>query len=92
MDHTMVHAASLGLCEHCGVLICLEGLPADAMDAKWVCPGCGGELTHKSFGYKTDQGGKEKWVGPEGKWTTGKPTEDFVLGPYFVVPRLSVFL
>lgn len=83
----LVYVASLGLCEHCGILLSIEGIPADAMDAEWACPGCKGKLTHKSFGYATEKGGKIKWVGPEGKWVGQKPAEDFTLGNFEVYVR-----
>lgn len=72
--------AGLGLCEHCGKLLTLQGMSASAMDAEWQCPSCKGKLTHKSFGYASGQGGKVQWVGPEGKWVTQQPTKDFDLG------------
>jgi len=62
----------LGLCEHCGVIVTMEGRPTDG---KWIC-GCDNELTHKSFGV-TENGKKIRWVGPDGKWAKEKPTEDF---------------
>ena len=64
----------LGLCEHCGVIVTMEGRPTDG---KWIC-GCGKELTHKSFGV-TGNGEKIRWVGPDMKWHNEKPTENFKL-------------
>jgi hypothetical protein len=66
---TMVQVASLGLCEHCGELLSIEDLPTEPTDEKWHCPSCRGELSHESFGYRTDQGDKFQWVGPDcGNW------------------------
>lgn len=64
----------LGLCEHCGILVTMEGRSADG---RQICV-CGKELTHKSFGV-TEEGEKIKWVGLEGKWVDEKPTENFKL-------------
>ena len=75
---------ALGACEHCGVLVNITNLPVDAMGATWRCRECDGELTHRSFGYRSAQGGKEKWVGPGGRWTEKRPINDFELGPYCV--------
>jgi len=70
---------ALGLCEHCGQLIDISGLPAEAMNADWGCHHCGKKLTNKTFGY--DEGGtKIKWVGPDLKWVNQKPAEWFSLG------------
>ena len=65
----------LGLCEHCGVIVTMEGCPTDG---KWICS-CGGELTHKSFGVTENGDKKIKWVGPDMKWVKEKPTENFKL-------------
>lgn len=78
---------SLGLCEHCNVLISLEEMPAEALDAIWHCPSCNAKLTHCSFGY--DRGlqdaRKVKWVGSDGQWTDQKPSSDFGIGNWFVL-------
>lgn len=83
----------LGLCEHCGALLSIEGMPAEAMDAKWNCPKCKKELTHKSFGFELIGGKFEKkyWVGPECKWVNEKPKKDFKLGNWDILieaPRM----
>jgi hypothetical protein len=85
----MVLLAGLGRCEHCGTVFSIENLPAEAMDAKWLCSNCEGELTDKSFGYEEVDGDwkKVKWVGPQGEWVSEKPTEDFELGRFFVIIR-----
>lgn len=83
----MVQLAGLGLCEHCSVPLSIEGMLAEALDAEWRCPNCSGILSHRSFGYASEGGGKEKWVDPDGKWTTTKPVEDFTLGGWCVVIR-----
>ena len=61
-------------------------MPADSMNAIWKCS-CGGELSHLSFGY--DHGGKGakkvRWVGPELKWVTEQPINDFELGNIHVL-------
>ena len=64
----------LGLCEHCGVIVTMEGRPTDE---KWICV-CGEELNHESFGV-TESGEKIKWVSPDMKWVKEKPTENFKL-------------
>ena len=83
-----VSVNSLGICEHCGTVISMQDAPADAIDAKWLCPKCDKELTNKSFGYEEIKGkwGKTKWVGADGKWTGTEPTKSFDLGSFFVVP------
>ena len=81
----IVNLAGLGLCEHCGALITMEGLSAEAIDAEWNCPKCGEVLAHESFGYESGKGDKIKWVGPDGKWTTEKPTNDFRLGSWDIL-------
>jgi hypothetical protein len=84
-DKPWVVVDSLGLCEHCGELLCLHNLPSDAIDAVWKCPKCGSVLTYKSFGYKTSQGNKIKWVGPKGKWVFSRPEREFELGRLQIV-------
>lgn len=74
----IVLLAALGLCEHCGVLLNLEGMPMGAIDAEWRCPKCNKVINNKSFGYK-QSGEKVKWVGKDGKWVNVKPTKDFKL-------------
>jgi hypothetical protein len=82
----IVLLAALGLCEHCGELLTIQDLPAEAIDADWKCPKCHGVITHVTFGY--DQGGRGakiiRWVGKDGKWTDVKPEEDFRLGDWFI--------
>ena len=89
MTSAVVQVAGLGLCEHCGVLLTIEGLPAEAMDAEWKCPRCKKTLTGKSFGYKEVDGKwkKTRWVGKDGKWVNEKPGGDFDLGVLTVVKR-----
>ncbi len=78
--------AAIGLCEHCGTLLNIEGMPAEAMGADWPCPKCKKNTTSASFGYKEVSKGKwEKirWVGKiDGKlgWVTEKPTSSFRVG------------
>ncbi len=71
--------AALGLCEHCQTTVNIEGMPVDA--GTIVCPSCHREIGHASFGYDDASGseGKKRWVGPDGAWTTEKPTEGFTL-------------
>jgi hypothetical protein len=61
----------------------------DHADSTWRC-WCGGELTHTSFGYnKATKGAQKiKWVDSQGKWTTEKPAEDFVIGDLQVMVDL----
>ncbi|HOI97256.1 MAG: hypothetical protein WA093_03970 [Minisyncoccales bacterium] len=84
--------AGLGLCEHCGNLITLEGFPIEAIDAEWRCPKCQGILGGKSFGYEGDGKKAQKvwWVGPDGKWVKIKPTEEFDLDSWHIIiqPRI----
>ena len=47
---------SVGVCEHCGALLTMEGMPAEAIDIKWTCSVCNGTLTHKSWGCKKING------------------------------------
>ena len=63
---------SVGICEHCGALLTMEGMPAEAIDIKWTCSVCNGTLTHKSWGCKKINGEwkKVKWPDENGKWTT----------------------
>ena len=75
----LVSLGGLGLCEHCGTLITIEGMPVEAIDSVWRCPKCEGELSGTSFGYDGDNK-KIKWVGPEGKWTGETPVRDFDIG------------
>lgn len=84
---------TLGLCEHCGVLVFISDYAGDdTMDAEWLCQ-CQGKLTHLSFGFDRGSSGarKVRWVGPDGKWVDEKPTEDFTLGDINVVIRVSKF-
>lgn len=93
---TTVSLEGLGLCEHCGTLLSVEGMPGDSLDSVWTCPNCKGVLSGLSFGYEGE--GKEtkkvRWVGPARKWVTTKPTEDFDLGNWSVqasyIPMCSV--
>ncbi len=77
---------TLGLCEHCGMLVSMANMPDDAMDAEWHCPKCSGILGHASFGFdKGTRGAKKiKWVGPDGRWTDEQPKDDFKLGDLYV--------
>ena len=87
-----VQLAGVGLCEHCETLLTLEDMPLEAMNATWSCSACGGELSHKSFGY--EHGGLEaqrvRWVGPDGKWTDQQPTVDFQLKHWLVMVPSSI--
>ena len=82
----MAYIEALGICEHCGALVSLENLPAEALDAIWKCTKCENELTSKSFGFEKVKGEfkKVKWVDPEKKWTSVRPTENFNIGPLLV--------
>lgn len=76
-------AEGLGLCEHCETVVSISEYPGgDEMNAKWLCGKCKGELTHLSFGFdrRSLDAQKVRWVGPDGKWTDKKPTDDFQLG------------
>lgn len=73
---------ALGLCEKCGTLLNIEGMPSDSADADWPCPECKTNTTGASFGYQQVDGKwkKVRWVGKVGnkvEWVTKKPTEDF---------------
>jgi hypothetical protein len=83
----------LGLCEHCGLLLSIEDLPIEAMDAEWRCPKCEGILNGQSFGYEGSgqEYRKVLWVGRDGKWTKEKPTEPFDLGSWHIIIRPRVF-
>lgn len=87
-------AEGLGLCEHCGALVSISDYAGDdAMNAKWLCGKCRGELSHLSFGFDKGARGAQKvrWVGPDGKWTDKKPTDDFQLGTIQVMVGPEVF-
>lgn len=86
----IVHIAALGLCEHCGVLLNISDMPAEAMDADWVCPGCNRKTTGASFGYNEKQI-KVRWVGPGGVWVNAEPNTDFNLGHMLVVLRFPSY-
>jgi hypothetical protein len=83
----LVSVASLGLCEYCGTLLTMEGMPADSIGAEWKCSECEGVLTHKSFGYDKGSEGAKKiaWVGPEGTWVPERPAQDFDLESFSVI-------
>ena len=86
----------LGKCEHCGEVVSVEGMPGGSIDAKWVCPTCGKELTHKTFGYEEVEGEwkKVRWVGANNKWTIRRPTRDFYLNGLLIVvdlPRVTPY-
>lgn len=87
MLEKVVSLASLGLCEHCGVLLTMEEMPSDAINAEWRCFKCNDVLSHRSFGYDRGEQGaqKVKWVGPNGEWTEEEPKDDFDLGNLFVM-------
>ena len=81
---------SIGLCEHCGKLVSITDYAGDeGGNADWICM-CGKPITHLSFGYdKGTTGAKRvKWVGPDGKWTNNRPTDDFKLGNILVIMRM----
>ena len=77
---------AIGLSEHCGELLNIEGMPADATSANWACPKCKKTTTNKSFGYKEVSKGlweKVRWVGKINRtfgWVTEKPTSNFQVG------------
>ena len=76
---------ALGLCEKCGTLLNIEGMPSDSMNANWPCPKCRENTTGASFGYTQVDGEwkKTRWVGRVGdkiEWVTKKPTVDFKIG------------
>jgi hypothetical protein len=88
----LAYVDSLGLCEHCQTLLSLESMPGDAINGDWKCPSCKGILTHRSFGYESEQGHKVQWVGPRKKWLSRKPQKDFRIGKLEVaVSRPMVF-
>ena len=82
----MAYIEALGICEHCGALTSMENLPIEALDAIWKCAKCEKDLTHKSFGFEEVEGKfrKVKWVGPDKKWTSVRPTENFNIGHLLV--------
>jgi hypothetical protein len=92
MTYRTVDVETLGLCEHCGELLSFADMPAESLNAPWVCPKCRSMLSHLSFGYATERGGKVRWVGPDGKWAETKPAEAFDLGSWRVTIRQTVFL
>lgn len=79
----IVSIAALGICEHCGVVLSIQDMPAEAMDGVWACPNCRKALTNESFGYSKN-GKKMHWVGPEGKWVDEEPSKRFQLGNFDV--------
>jgi len=83
----------LGLCEHCGLLLSIEDLPADAMNAELRCPKCEGILNGESFGYdgNGEKTKKTRWVGPDRNWVKERPTEPFDLGSWHVIIQPRVF-
>ena len=90
----IVHPAGLGLCEHCQILLTMEDMPSESMDAEWRCPKCNGILTSKTFGYEEldkEKWERTRWVGKDGKWTNEKPREDFDLGHWHVSEKLPIF-
>jgi len=82
-------AGGLGLCEHCGVLLSIENMPPDSMNADWYCLDCKKLLTGRSFGYESinNKWEKTKWVGKKGEWVADKPEEDFNLGDLHIIPN-----
>lgn len=84
---TSVYLENIGLCEHCGALLTMQDMPADAIDTDWKCPKCEGLLGNKTFGYEEINGKEQKtqWVGSDGKWTKTKPTKNFDLGNWYVI-------
>jgi len=92
MTYRVVNIETLGLCEHCSELLTMDGMSAESMNAPWVCPKCRGVLSHLSFGFASEQGGKVRWVGPDGKWTETRPSEAFDLGSWRVIIRQTIFL
>jgi hypothetical protein len=81
-----VHIAGVGKCEHCGAIVCIQNLPAEALDAEWKCPKCEGTLTHLSFGYEKPEGGARKFIGPDREWHNEEPGVEFDLGMLHVIP------
>ncbi|MDD2730506.1 MAG: hypothetical protein PHW33_00045 [Candidatus Portnoybacteria bacterium] len=88
-NERLVVAAGLGLCEHCGTLMTLEDMPAEAIDADWACPACGKIISSKTFGYegKGADCRRTKWVGPDRQWVEEKPKQEFVIGFWRVIPE-----
>jgi hypothetical protein len=86
ITRTVSHAG-LGLCEHCGTLISMEGMPSESIDAAWRCPKCKGILSEKSFGYENAK--KKFWVGTDGKWAEkipeAPPFGEFILGSWRIL-------
>ena len=62
----------IGLCEHCGKVVSVEGREADGI---WLCEHCGSSITHESFGFDKPSFGarKVKWVGPGLNWVGERP-------------------
>ncbi len=91
-NRKLVSLESLGLCEHCGIPLSDEDMPADAMEADWRCPSCEGLLTNKTFGFEEIEGEwkRTRWVGPEKKWVEERPTDDFALGSWYVLITRSL--
>ena len=92
MSEKIVDVASLGICEHCGCLVCIQDFPMESMDAEWVCPKCKKSIGHETFGFNVpDKGAKKvRWVGKDGKWQENRPNEDFTLGNWHVVVQESI--
>lgn len=78
---------SIGKCEYCLVLLTIENLGSDAVNAEWRCPNCQRVLTHLSFGYENSKGGKKFWIGINGEWVSQKPENNFELGNWDVIVR-----
>lgn len=84
-----VSVDSLGLCEHCSVLLTLEDMPLEAINAELHCSSCQGVLSGLSFGYDEVDGKPERtrWVNYQKKWCQTRPTADFDLGNWSVRVR-----
>ena len=94
IQERIVLQAGLGLCEHCQILLTIEDMPPEAIDAEWRCPKCNGILTNKTFGYEEVGKGdwkKTLWVGKDGKWTKEKPKGNFDLGRWHVSDESPIF-
>lgn len=76
----------LGICEHCQAILHMD-VPPGAI--QWRCAECKTHVDYRSFGYELGAERLERihWVGPDGKWATEKPSEDFELGEWMVIAK-----
>lgn len=85
MSKISVDLHSIGKCQHCSQLFTVKDFPADAMNAAWACPTCGGVIDGLSFGYFEEDRGKKQCIGPNGEWTAKEPEQGFELGNWSVI-------